>query len=288
MKRLIPATTLIRRSLALLAAALLGLAFQTTARADVTVVSSGTNSIASGTSVTITGITAPNGGLVVVGASLNTGNGGAAMHISSVTWNGTALTCAGARDGSAGTCGTDSANNVGTIRMEIWTLKLNATQGATGNVVVTASGTSSLVAGAVALAGVSASPVGTFASNGSSVAAGSGSVTTISNPGPGGIVFDTLAVTSGKTVTPAAGQTQQWNTGVTNIVGAGSLKNTTGSGGTLTNSWTISPNSTWALGAIPITAAAPVRRTQTIIGSKNSAPVPHISIGSLAAVLPVY
>lgn len=283
MKRLIPATTLIRRFLVLLAVTLLGMAFQSTARADVTVVSSGSITNAAATTVTITNITAPNNGLVVVGASVNSGNGSSQRFISTVTWNGNTLTCAGAKNGDGtGVCGIQ-ANGAG-IRTEIWSFKVGAAQGGTGNVVVNvAMGSASVTAGAVAFAGVTASPVGTFA--GASGTSTSASVTASANPGVGGFVFDALA-TSGTSATAAGGQTQEWNTGASPR-GAGSIKSGSSSG-TISTTWTISPSSNWAIASVPISAAPPVRRTQTIIGSKTPSPVPHISVGSLAAVVPVF
>jgi hypothetical protein len=268
--------TLARWPLTLLATLLVALAFQSTAHADVTVVSSGSITNAAATTVMITNITAPNNGLVVVGASMNSGNGSSQRFISTVTWNGNSLTCVGAKNGDGtGACLTQT-NGAG-IRTEIWSFKVGAAQGATGSVIVTATGSASITAGAVAFAGVTASPVGTFV--GASGTLTPATVTASANPGVGGFVFDALA-TSGTSATAAGGQTQEWNAGASPR-GAGSIKSGAASG-TISTSWTLTSNP-WAIGSVPISAAPPIRRGQTIIGSKSDSPVRHCGFGDSAA-----
>ena len=130
--------------------------------------------------------------LLVVGVSFNPGAG---RNVSSVTYNGAAMTAAGNRAGS-------------NDEIAIYYL-VNPDLG-TNNVVVTFNtSVTEAVAGAISLTGVDqAAPIGTFASNTTSSSNASVSVTGLAN----GIIVDTVAWSYAPTPTggPTTGQTQAW------------------------------------------------------------------------------
>lgn len=202
--------------------------------------------------------TAGTNRLMMVGVSLNLTNNAAAT-VSSVTYNGVALTLVGSHN--------DAGN---TRRMELW--KLVAPPVGTFNVVVTIGGLTltqsnmGVVAGATTFTGVDQNtPLGTFASNDGAATTNS-TVTVTSNPGE--VVIDTLATGGDVTVTGFTGsQTSQWNL---NSGGTTAALDVTGFGSTavgapnVTTAEVLSAASNWSLGAVsikPVTASITVTKS---------------------------
>ncbi|HEV2113268.1 MAG TPA: hypothetical protein VGR50_03910, partial [Terriglobales bacterium] len=202
--------------------------------------------------------TAGTNRLMMVGVSLNLTNSTAAT-VSSVTYNGVALTLMGSHN--------DAGN---TRRMELW--KLVAPPTGTFNVVVTIGGLTltqsnmGVVAGATTFTGVDQNtPSGTFASNDGAASTNS-TVTVTSNPGE--VVIDTLATGGDVTVTGFTGsQTSQWNldsggtTAALDVTGFGS---TAVGAPNVTTAEVLSAASNWSLGAVsikPVTASITVTKS---------------------------
>ena len=172
--------------------------------------------------------------LLVVGVSFNPGAG---RNVSSVTYNGAAMTAAGNRAGS-------------NDEIAIYYL-VNPDLG-TNNVVVTFNtSVTEAVAGAISLTGVDqAAPIGTFASNATSSSNASVSVTGLAN----GIIVDTVAWSYAPTPTggPTTGQTQAWKVKPSNVWGGASTKAVSGA---TTMVWDFNGSTEWVIGALPVRAS---------------------------------
>jgi uncharacterized repeat protein (TIGR01451 family) len=178
--------------------------------------------------------------VLVVGVSMNI-FGGSASTVSGVTYNGVALTNAGAHN--------DSANQ---RRTEIWYLIAPAT----GNhpVAVTLSiplGTVGTVIGATTFTGADqTSPIRTYASNDGNSDAPNVDVASAIND----MVLDTMATAGNRTVTSAGGsQVQRWalTTGAlgTDVYGYGSTR---AGASSVPMSEILSANSPWSVSAVSI------------------------------------
>ena len=199
--------------------------------------------VAGATTMTISHTVAGTNRVMVVGVSMNNDS---LETVSSVTWNGTALSFAGAQVNPDG----DDA------RIEMWGLLAPAT-GGPYNVVVTFSAALSThaYAGVVTFNGVhQTTPSGAFAS-----ASGDGtSPATVPVPSAvGDLVFGVVA-SEYSTLTVGAGQTSLWNLyhSGTSSGGAGSTE--PGAAGSVTTSWdlpTVSGNH-WAIGGISLKPSA--------------------------------
>jgi hypothetical protein len=125
------------------------------------------------------------------------------------------------------------------------------TPSALGSITLTLTGVGGIggyVCGAVVFSGVAS--VGTFASNtGTSITASGQPNVTVTSPGPGGVVFDTLSSAAGGQLAPSAGQVAQWTlTGQSGKLGAASVAPPT-----TTMSWTLfNNNAPWVLAAVPL------------------------------------
>jgi len=193
-------------------------------------------------SLTINHTTAGTNRLMLVGVSINIRNG--STTVSSVTWNGTALTLLGAHN--------DAGN---TRRVEQWSLLAPAT--GTANVVVTfnlpAFTTEGVAAGVVTFTGVDQTvPLGTFTSaDGANGAASQLDVPSVVN----GMILDTLAVGGNRTVAVPGPQTSEWNqntggTGGTDVTATGSAR--TGALSVPISEAFGGGTSNWSLGAVSI------------------------------------
>jgi uncharacterized repeat protein (TIGR01451 family) len=194
-----------------------------------------------GSTLTVSHTTAGTNRLMIVGISINIGNGG--TTVSGVTWNGTALTSLGAHN--------DAGN---TRRVEMWSLLAPAT--GTANVVVTfnlpAFTTEGVAAGVVTFTGVDqTAPFGAFTSaDGANGTNSQLDVPSVVN----GMILDTLAIGGNRTATVPGPQTQEWNqntggTRGTDVTATGSARTGAPS---VPISETFSNTSNWSLGAVSI------------------------------------
>ncbi len=201
-----------------------------------------------------------NGGvnrLLIIGVSLNIANDPTAT-VTGVTYNGVALTKAGAHN--------DAGN---TRRAEIWYLLASPTGNNAVVVSVNVPGalTVGAVAGATTFTGVDQTvPLGTFvAADGANGANSQINVPSVVN----GMVIDTLATGGNQTVTVPGPQVSQWN----NASGGASPPDVTGTGSTRTgapsvpNSETFNGTSNWSLGAVSINPTAADIGVTTSVGS---------------------
>jgi uncharacterized repeat protein (TIGR01451 family) len=196
-----------------------------------------------GSTLTIAHTTSGANRLMIVGVSININNG-SSTTVSGITWNGTALTFIGAHN--------DAGN---TRRVEQWYLLSPATGSA--NVVVTFTlanfVTEGVAAGVTTFTGVDQTvPLGTFtAADGANAANSQEDVPSAVN----GMILDTLAIGSNRTVTVSGPQVQVWNLTSGND-GSGTDVRAVGSTRTgapsVPISETFSGNSNWSLGAISI------------------------------------
>jgi len=123
----------------------------------------------------------------------------------------------------------------------------------TASITISLNGASGCVSGAVAFSGVAS--VGTQVTNSCSASCTtSASVTGITSPGTGGVVYNALVAGSPNTASPGSGITQEWqcSPGSTcansKILGAGGV-----SGPSTSASWTLSSApSAWAMMAVPL------------------------------------
>jgi hypothetical protein len=134
-------------------------------------------------------------------------------------------------------------------RLAIWRVT-GFTQNTGASITITTSGASGWVCGAVALSGVSglAGPVPTV--TGASTLAS----TTVTSPGPGGIVFDTMSTAIAAGAAPGGSQVQQWQVQTSSgRVGAASVSSPTTS-----MSWVLTAPGpvAWAIAAVPLNAAS--------------------------------
>jgi uncharacterized repeat protein (TIGR01451 family) len=185
--------------------------------------------------------------LLIVGVSMNI-TSASATAVSGVTYNGTALSFAGAQN--------DAAN---TQRVEMWYL-LNPVSGANSIVVsvnIPVAQTVGIVAGATTFTGVDQTvPLGSFVStDGANGANSQLNVPSVVN----GMVLDTLAIGGNQNVTTISGpQVQQWNL----ATGGNDPPDVTATGSSRAGAPSVplseifSGNSNWALGAVSINPTA--------------------------------
>jgi hypothetical protein len=183
-----------------------------------------------------------NNRLLIVGVSIN--QSAASESVSTVTYNGTALTRIGA------------VVRNDNVQAELWYLL--APIAGTHNVIVTLDAAAEFVAGAISFTGVDqTTPLGTFVGNS---ARNSKNPSVTVNSETGGLVVDILGyATSSVTVTTiGAGQTQQWAQVTTNgtpTLNAAGYSSTKDGASSVTMSWTLSSKLTWVIGAVPIIPA---------------------------------
>ncbi len=194
-------------------------------------VSTGTTGV---DSFTISHTTSGTDRLMLVGISHNPNND---EIVSSITYNGTALTLVG------------SATYSNDTRAEIW--RLVAPDTGTHDVVITFSANMSYgaVADVMTFTEVNqTTPLGTFASaSGESAGPATVNVSSVTNE----LVFDTVACETCDSLTVGGGQTEYWNLSQNDghVMGAGS---TEPGAATVTMSWTLGSLDYWAIGAVPI------------------------------------
>jgi uncharacterized repeat protein (TIGR01451 family) len=179
--------------------------------------------------------------VLVVGVSMNI-SGGVSSTVGSVTYNGVALTKAGAQN--------DSGNQ---RRTEMWYLIAPAT--GTHNVIVTVkvpfAATIGTVAGATTFTGADqTSPIRTYASNYGNTNAPYVDVASDTND----MVLDTMATLGSRTVTSASGtQVQQWalstGTNTTDVYGYGSSH---GGAASVSMAENLSASSQWSSSAVSV------------------------------------
>ncbi len=172
--------------------------------------------------------------ILIVGVAIG---GSTSPTVSSVTWNGTALTQV--------TSGSVNGTN---CRAEMWYL-LNPGTGVGKTITVTLSGSARFTAGAVVFAGVhQTTPFDTFSSATGNSTAPSVAATSAATD----VVIDVLAAAGTPTATAGAGQTSEWTqvtSGGTNVRGAGSIEVGAAS---VTMSYTLSASGRWAIGAVSL------------------------------------
>ena len=189
-------------------------------------------------SITVPATVAGTNNVLVVGVSMNiTGNSGAT--VTSVTYNGAALTLAGVHNDAGST-----------RRVEIWYLVAPAT--GTHNVVVNLSSPVDAVVGATNVPGSDqTSPIRDFVSGDGA----GGAIATLNVPSANGdTVVDALAIGGAQTVTAyGPTQTQAWasSTGATasDVSGSGSTR---AGAASVPLSETFSANSNWSVGAVSV------------------------------------
>ncbi|MBN1567004.1 MAG: DUF2341 domain-containing protein [Acidobacteria bacterium] len=175
--------------------------------------------------------------ILIVGVAINQSN--ASESVSSVTFNGDALTRVGAA----------VRNN--DVQTELW-YQL-APDAGTYSIVVTLDSAARFVGGAISLNGVDQNtPLGTYA--GTSGNSSSPSITVTSEEG--GLVVDAMGYgTSNYTATAGAGQTQQWTQVTTNGTASNNARgysSTEAGAASVTMSWTLSSGTKWAISAVPV------------------------------------
>jgi len=196
--------------------------------------------------------------LLLVGVSLNINNSPNSA-ITAITYNGTALTLLGAHN--------DAAN---TRRVEIWYL-LNPASGTNTIAISTNVPTAATIggtAGATTFSGVDQTvPLGPFLSADGAAAANSQiDVPSVIN----GMILDTLAIASNRTITIPGPQVQRWNLtsgnngGGTDVAASGSTRTGAPS---VPISETFSGNSNWSLGAVSINPSTADIGVTTSVGS---------------------
>ena len=206
--------------------------------------------------------------VLIVGVSIDLTNS-TGTTVSSVTWNGTALTRLGFH------------NDAGlTRRVEMWSLlaPVNGTFNVVVNVNVPTAATVGVVAGATTFTGVDQTvPLGTFVSADGAVAGcvASGTPTSACNSGlnvssvVNGMVIDTLATGEAPTVTVSSPQTQVWNV----ASGGNTNRDVNGTGSTSPGaplvpvSELLSSTSNWSQGAISINPSTADISVSTSVGS---------------------
>jgi hypothetical protein len=208
------------------------------------------------TSMTISHTTSGSNRLMLVGVALNNNQ---SETVSSVTYNGLALTLVG------------TAASTTNTRVEIW--RRIAPSTGTNDVVITFSGNLryGARAGVMTFTGAhQTTPLGTFAgANGNTVGPATVNVTSAATD----LVFDTVGCAANDTatlcgsLTVGAGQTQRWNLFALDAGSTGEQTRAAGStepgAASVTMSWAIAPVTAvpWAIGAVPIKpsgASAPV------------------------------
>jgi uncharacterized repeat protein (TIGR01451 family) len=246
-------------------------------KAQVTVDATASNGVrlVTGTTTITVPITTGTGTnrFLVAGISINRNNN-VAVAVSGVTYNGTALTFAGAQN-----------DPTGIRRVEMWYL-VNPVSGA-NSVVATFSGVNAANTGAtvgvITFSGVDqTTPARAFTGiNGASGTNPSLAVTSAT----GEVVLDTVVATGNRTVTAGAGQTQRWTfstggTAATDARGAGS---TAPGAATVTMNETLNNNSSWAQGAISIRPAGVLVDSTTSTGTTVTGATPTITLAHTTA-----
>ena len=278
MRRAFPPTTLFLMMALAGGAARAAVTEFTTSNVNVTSASA-TGSI----SLSLSSLSTSNNNRLLVGVSIvrNTAPG-STPTVSSITWNGTALTQVCSASETAST-----SNWVG---MEIWALQNPSASNST--VAITLSGSTVFQAGAVVFTNVASLGTCVTQTHKGGDAVSSTSVT-VTAPGTGGAVFDTLAVesivsTSNFSMTATAGQTSLWNvpdtsnppggancqSGGCSAGGAGSYA---GNVSAMSYSFPGPSLSNTAYGAVPLIAAATPskRKGQTIVGTLSQPSRPN-------------
>jgi hypothetical protein len=217
---------------------------------------------------------------MLVGVALNNNQ---SETVSSVTYNGLALTLVG------------TAASTTNTRVEIW--RRIAPSTGTNDVVITFSGNLryGARAGVMTFTGVhQTTPLGTFAgANGNSVGPATVNVTSAATD----LVFDTVGCAANDTatlcssLTVGAGQTQRWNLFALDAGSTGEQLRAAGStepgvAGTVTMSWTIAPASAvpWAIGAVPIKPSGAVAPVVDAVSTGDARP-PSLTISHTTAGL---
>jgi hypothetical protein len=180
--------------------------------------------------------------LLVVGVALRTDNGNS-QRISSVTWNGTALTCLVARnDGATVSCGTTGTTT--NLRTEIWTLANPASGNHTLVINTNGSNGTTIAAGIQSYANVASVAAG--ATNGTTSSVTSASVTGITVP-TNGVVFDSLAIAKSSTGLAVTGTGDTLLTDISDTSGSGThIQNGSGQ---VTGQTTASASWSWSTGS---------------------------------------
>jgi hypothetical protein len=147
---------------------------------------------------------------------------------------------------------------------------LNPPSGQTGTVTVTFSGSvaNGIIAGVANFAGVNQmTPLGTPSGAGTTNTAPGVTLTGLSGDE---LVFDTvfLGGNPAPALTAGAGQTQRWNTNISNSRGAASTEQATG--GSVTMSWTAVSSGPWAIVAVPIKPAVVDTTSPTVTIDQTS------------------
>lgn len=206
----------------------------------------GNSSTEGATSLTFAYTCAGANRLLCVGVAIYNGNG---TEVTGVTYNGVAMTSAGSVLGSA-------ADEV-----TIWYLVAPAT--GSNNVVVSFdNAVSGAVAGAINFTNVhQTTPTGSFVS-----ATGTSTAPSVNaSSESGGMVLDVLGVAPSKTATVGAGQTERWNVATSGNVERGCGSTEPGAA-SVTMSWSLNASDAWAIGALPIKAAAEATRSLALLG----------------------
>ncbi|MGV6858953.1 MAG: DUF4347 domain-containing protein, partial [bacterium] len=188
------------------------------------------------TSITVSHTTSGSDRLMVVGLSMHKDRG----PVSSVTYNGTALTLVG-----TGQNGGDEA------RIELWAL--TAPDTGTHDVVVNlAGGGHGAVVGVTTFTGVDqATPYGSFFSaTGNSSSISLGGISSAADEQ----IFSVVDHHNGTSLTPDSGQTESWDLAINEANGGGYLASGASS---VTLDWTPSNSEKWAVGAISIKPFTP-------------------------------
>jgi Domain of unknown function (DUF4347)/Cadherin domain/Bacterial cadherin-like domain len=188
-------------------------------------------------SITLSHTTSGTNRLMLVGVSMHSTNGA----ISSMTYNGTALT----------RVGTQVAN--GQAVVEVWSL-LAPTTG-THDLAVTFTGSRAAIVGVMTFTGVDQSAaLGSFAS-----ALGDSSTASLNGiaSAAGEVVFGVVNHHKGTGLAPAVGQTEYWDAVGDNANGGGTLE---AGAASVDLAWTLNLSEKWAVGAVsikPVTNLAP-------------------------------
>lgn len=188
---------------------------------------------------------------------LHTVSGAKRILIVGVSIRDTNMTVGGITYGGAPLTFIDAQNNGTNCRVELW-MRVAPATGA-NNVIVTLSGSTRVVGGAVSFTNVDqASPIDagpTFAVGNST--APSVAVTIVTD---NAWVMDNLAFNDNATDTVGPGQTERWNRdnggGAGRINGAGSTEGPKTPAGAVTMSWTLSAAQQWAIGAVALKPAS--------------------------------
>lgn len=181
--------------------------------------------------------------LLVVGLSLLNALG---QTVTGITYNGVALTAVPGGAISNGTGG----------RVELWYLIAPAT--GANNIVASFSASVAAVGGAESWVGADqTSPLGTAVT-----ASGNTSDATVTVSGAVGQYIQDAVASAAVALTVGAGQTEEWNTGVTGLRGGGSRE---AGAASVVMDWTSALSALWAIAGVPV---KPVAVGSTVAGSQ--------------------